>query len=225
HENIPNVDQTFETLQRTYLVQKYSPYRWNIHHLIAMFCAAELTDKQKEAVHRALGRHYMRGFYIRQPRVLSDREFTWKVRACKQFQLARDFKQSQRIIHDISKTAKTRGYYDILMQLIETELRSTRSRNGWLDYHYAHCCLITGKLKRGLEVIEPLLYVVGEKDANKHVAFTRLYAEIIGSIGNAELALRKLHEVLRTFEPSTVKPNVYAQACSVEGWLLTLLKR
>jgi tetratricopeptide (TPR) repeat protein len=225
HVDIPRVDQTFETLQRTYLVQKYSPYRWNIHHLIAMFCASELTDKEKEDVHRALARHYLRNFYIREPRVLSEREFTFKVKACKQFQLARDFKQSQRLIHDLSKTAKTRGYYDILMQLIETEIQSTRSRNGWLDYHYAHCCLITGKLKRGLEVIEPLLYVVDEEDANKQVAFTRLYAEIIGSIGNAELALKKLHEVLHTFDPSMVKANVYGQACSVEGWLLTLLKR
>lgn len=225
HGNIPNVDQAFESLQRSYLVQKYSPYRWNIHHLIAMFCAEEFTEKEKENVHRTLARYYLRSFYIREPRVLSEKEFTWKVRACKQYQLARDSKQAQRIIHDISKTAKTRGYYETLMNLIEFEIRQMNSRSGWIDYHYAHCCLITGRLNQGLKVIDPLLYVLEEKDLNQRVAFTRLYAEIIGSMGKPELALKKLREVLGTSDSTIVKPNVRAQASSIEAWLLTLLER
>jgi tetratricopeptide (TPR) repeat protein len=224
HEDLPNVDQAFESLQRTYLVQRYSPYRWNIHHLIAMFCVAEFSEEEKSDIHRTLANYYLKGFYMREPRVLSEKEFTWKVKACKQYQLAGDSRQAQRIIQDISKTAKTRGYYETLINQSETEIGANGGRSSWIDYHYAHCCLITGRLKRGLEVIEPLLYVLDEKDSNKRVAFTRLYAEIIGSMGRPQQALEKLREILNTVDLNTVKPNVRSQATSIEAWLLTMLK-
>jgi tetratricopeptide (TPR) repeat protein len=228
-ENITEVDQAFESLQRSYLVQKYSPYRWSIHHLIAEFCHLGLKEDDRKRIHLALGRYYLKGFRIgRGPRsiLLSDIEFRWKVRACRQYQLAGDHKKSQAIIHDLSKTAKTRGYYDTLIHLSRPELSPDIERSGWIDYHYAHCCLITGLLTEGLVRIERLIYAPGQLGVGERVAFTRLYAEIIGSMGRPKSALDKLRGVLRSIRPpDQIRPQVLAQAKSVEVWLLTTLEQ
>jgi len=223
HQKIADIDKTFKSLQRAYLVQRYSPYRWNIHHLIAMFCSSGFDQAVKRDIHLALARYYLRAYRVnRRPQFYSEKEFTAKVRACKQFQLANDYNWSERLIHDIAKTAKTRGYYETLIDLCEVERRENGNHDSWIDYHYAHCCLITGKLKKALEVIERLLYVSSDKSSNKRVAFTRLYAEILGSMGKPKQALDKLREVIAV-EKSTVSPNVLSQALSVEVWLLTKL--
>ncbi len=223
-KKIENVDLSFEVLQRTYLVQSYTPYRWNIHHLIAQFCYAELNEVEKRLIHLELAEYYLKGFYVHHARILPENEFTWKVRACKQFQLAKRNEESQKIINDITKTSKVRGFYEILIQLIENQISLSEKRDSWLDYHYSHCCLITGKLKRGLDAIEPLLYTLEKDDANKRVAFTRLYAEIIGSMGNARQGLKKLNEMLDKTEFLSVRPSVLNQAISTQVWLLTILQ-
>lgn len=224
HEEIADTNKTFENLQRAYLVQRYSRYRWNIHHLIAMFCGLGFDPSVKQAIHLALARYYLRRYRVsRRPQVFTEKEFIYKVRACKQFQLANDYKSSERLIHDIYKTAKTRGYYQTLIELCKTEIDTNGSRSNWIDYHYAHCCLITGRLKSALKIIEPLLYVFDDKSSNKRVAFTRLYAEILASTGKPKLAFDKLREAITTVEIDTVSFNVLSQARSVEVWLLTQL--
>jgi hypothetical protein len=55
------------------------------------------------------------------------------------------------------------------------------------------------------------------------VAFTRLYAEILGSMGKSKQALDRLREVIATVETNKVMSNVLSQARSVEVWLLTQL--
>lgn len=221
---ISDPNQAFEKLQRCYLVQKYSHYRWNIHQLISMFCQSTMSSDEKDEVHLALAKHYMTGFHTGGgPRILSDREFHQKTKACRQFQLANEHTKSQRILQNIIKTAKARGYYDAYIQLSAAELKDN-SRNNWIDYDHAHCCLITGRLKQSLEVIEPLIYSTKESDANKRVAFTRLYAETINSMGKPELALRELRQVLNATDHKTINPNILSHAQSSEIWLLIQLK-
>jgi hypothetical protein len=151
HQEIADTDQTFENLQRAYLVQRYSRYRWNIHHLIAMFCSTGFDQDVKRDSFGPGTLLFARIPHNRRPQVYSEKEFIWKARTCKHFQLANDFKSSERLLHDISKTAKTRGYYETLIDLGELEREVNRSRSTWIDYHYAHCCLITGKLQRAIK--------------------------------------------------------------------------
>jgi tetratricopeptide (TPR) repeat protein len=227
-QGLSDVDQSFESLQRSYLVQRYSPYRWNIHQLIAMFCTSALTEGDKKGIHRALGNYYLKG--LRQRRgtrslLLTETDFAWKVRACRQFQLAGEHSRSEAIVHEISKTAKTRGYYETLIHLTWYEMRSNAQRNVWINYHHAHCCLITGKLGRGLDAVEPLVYQATDISSEERLSFTRLYAEIIGSMGKPDVALDQLREAIRSVSKESIRRNILSQARSVEAWLLTLLRR
>lgn len=225
NEGISDADQAFENLQKSYLVQKYSPYRWNVHNLIAMFCLSHLNTQEKRAIHLILGHHYLAGLKIRQPRILDEEEFFWNIRACRQFQEAREFDESEKILHAISKTVNFRGHYELFIQRSSIELRENAKRDSWIDYHHAHFCLITGKLGQGLQVVEPLLYNESERDVNKRLAFARLYAEIMSSMGKPGLALQCLNGVMNSAGVSAAKPTVLAQARGTEVWLLTRQKK
>jgi len=225
HERIPSTEQTFEDLQRTYLIQKYSPFRWNVHRLIAMFCLSEMKEEEKRAINLVLAHHYLAGFIFREGRVLNEEEFFWKIKACKQFQQAKAFKESERILHEISKTINYRGHYELFIQLGAIELIENRKRDNWIDYHYAHFCLITGKLRQSLRVIEPILYSSSEYDVNKRLSFMRLYAEIIGAMDKPGLALQEIRQAMNAVDLTLVSPTVLSQARTTEVWLLTKLEK
>ncbi|HJR08566.1 MAG TPA: TIR domain-containing protein [Pyrinomonadaceae bacterium] len=225
YEKIGSAEQVFENLQRTYLIQKYSPYRWNVHQLIAMFCLSALDVKDRKRINLTLARHYLAGFSIRVPRILDEEEFFWKIRACKQFQLAKEFKESEKILHDVSKTINFRGHYELFIQLSTNELQNNHDRDSWIDYHHAHFCLITGKIKQSLHVIEPLLYNTTDRNANKRLSFARLYAEILGAMGKPQLALQKLRGVMSAIDSALAKVIVLSQARTTEVWLLTKLEK
>jgi hypothetical protein len=224
-EGITEIDETFEGLQRKYLIQVYSPYRWNVHQLIVMFCTSNLSVEDKRSISLALANYYLAGFQIREGRVLSEEEFFWKIRACKQFQEAGAFNYSERILHDISKTINFRGHYELFIQLSSKEMKQNNRRDKWIDYHHAHFCMITGRLKQSLDVIEPLLYDKEVRGNNKRLAFARLYSEVIAAMGNAEVALQNLSGVLDTINIASIKPIVVSQAKSTKAWLLIRLKR
>ncbi|HEY0322331.1 MAG TPA: TIR domain-containing protein [Pyrinomonadaceae bacterium] len=225
YEKIDLAEQIFENLQRTYLIQKYSPYRWNVHQLIAMFCLSALDAKDKRRINLTLAYHYLAGFSMRALRILDKEEFFWKIRACKQFQLAKKFKKSEEILHDVSKTINFRGHYELFIQLSANELQDNHDRDTWIDYHHAHFCLITGKLKQSLRVIEPLLYNTTEQNANKRLSFARLYAEILGAMGKPQLALQKLRGVMGAIDFAFANAIVLSQARTTEVWLLTKLEK
>jgi tetratricopeptide (TPR) repeat protein len=216
-------DQLFERLQRTYLVQRYSPYRWSVHQLIAMFCISRLSLRERRTLHLKLGRHYLDGLAFREPRILDEEEFFWKIRACKQFQLAGHFRESERILHDVARTINFRGHYELFIQLSANELENHPGRDQWIDYHHAHFCLITGKLKQSLLVIEPLLYRSDEQPVNERLSFARLYADVLGAMGHVQLALQKLRGVMRVIDQAAARPVVRSQAKTTEISLLARL--
>ena len=218
-----SAEQLFERLQRTYLVQTYSSYRWSVHQLIAMFCVSRMSPREKRALHLKLGRHYLDGFPIREPRILDEEEFFWKIRACKQFQLAGHFRESEKILHDVAKTINFRGHYELFIQLSANEIEEHPSRNGWIDYHHAHFCLITGKLRQSLQVVEPLLYHSDERPVNERLSFARLYADVLGAMGQVQPALQMLRGMLKVIDVAAARPVVRSQAKATEISLITKL--
>lgn len=224
HEGIENSSEVFENLQRTYLVQDYTPYRWNVHHLIAMFCKIGISFTDSRVKHLAYARHYLRGFDLKQGKILDEAEFVWKVRACKHFQQAKDYDKSALILRNISKTVKTHGYYEMFIQLSNIELKENDKRSPWVDYDHAHCLFIIGRLKQSLQVLEPLLYSNSEKNDGLKLAIARLYAEILGAMGKPKLALTKLQEVMNSINENSVYPIVLSHAKSIEVSLLIRLE-
>jgi hypothetical protein len=216
--------EVFENLQRTYLVKKYSPYRWSMHNLISMFCHQQLEPENKKRINIALAYHYL----FRTPKaydktILSDDAFIWKIRAARHFQEGKEFKRSERLISSLSRTAKARGHYEIFIQIISKELEENDSRNTWLDYDYAHCCLIIGRVKESLRVLEPIVYSTPEQDQNKRLAVIRLYAEILDILGKPEIALERLKEEINNSDAILVSQTVLQHAKSIEVRLLITL--
>ena len=216
-------EQLFERLQRTYLVQRYSPYRWSVHQLIAMFCVSRMSPREKKALHLKLGRHYLDGFAFREPRILDEEEFFWKIRACKQFQLAGHFRESEKILQDVAKTINFRGHYELFIQLSTNEIEKHPSRDRWIDYHHAHFCLITGKLRQSLQVVERLLYHGDERPVNERLSFARLYADVLGAMGQVQPALQTLRGVMKVIDVAAARPVVRSQAKATEISLITKL--
>ena len=222
---LSNANIVFDDLQKTYLVQRYSHYRWNIHNLISAFCQQKLVSEEKEQINLYLAYYYLdrsRTPSDSENFILSDDAFIWKVRACRHFQLAKDYTHSEVTLNWLTKTVKARGYYEIFIQLCaDQKLENNDFRDTWLDYNYAHCCQIIGRLRKSLEIIQPLIYSTHEDEKDKRLAFVRLYAEIMAELGKPKAALDKLREELESTDENTVPITVIQHVKSIEVKLLT----
>jgi tetratricopeptide (TPR) repeat protein len=215
-------DGVFEELQRSSLVTRYSRYRFHVHQLVATFSLNEMTEDDQRRVHSALGRHYLSG--SRSPRVIGDEALSWKIRACREFQLAAGLGSAKRILDEIQAAVKSRGYYKAFIQLAAKQLTEPEHSDAWLRYHYAHCCFITGRWKDSLATVEPLLYSE-DVPINQRVPVVRLYAELLAAMGHVEPALAKLDEVLSVASANQVKATVISHALSVRATLLIRSRR
>jgi tetratricopeptide (TPR) repeat protein len=217
-------ERSFEQLQRSYLVQKHTELRWSIHNLISIFCLLDLPHDERQRIHLTLARHYLKGLSLKHAHVLSEEEFLLKVKACRELQQAGEHRNAQRLIQNISKTAKSRGRYEAFRQLSSAEVSADVAPSGWLVYDHAHCCLILGKIEESYQVLEHLLYA-SSVNLSLKVAGTRLYAETLAAMGRQEQALTALSEVLEAVEGQPVRLNILAQARATEAKLLIDLQR
>jgi tetratricopeptide (TPR) repeat protein len=74
-----------------------------------------------------------------------------------------------------------------------------------------------------MHAIETIIYTEMSNDWGKRLAITRLYAEILGSTGQEQIALEKLREVLDNAEMSSAHSTILNHARSIEVLLLTKL--
>jgi ATP/maltotriose-dependent transcriptional regulator MalT len=222
-ERIENPDAVFENLQRAYLVQTYSPYRWSIHQLISKFCLRELSEERKREIHLAFARYHLRGLSLDYNVVFDEESLVSLVAACKQLHQAQEYKKAEEILQAIAKTVKTRGYYDLYIQLCATQLANNTDRDTWIDYHYAHCCFIIGRLQESMEIIERLVYAITEKNTSKYLAAARLYAEILANSGKPQLALERLDETLSIVGADLVAATAFNHVQGTRAGLLIKL--
>jgi tetratricopeptide (TPR) repeat protein len=222
-QKIDEIDFHFENLQRKYLVQKYTPYRWNVHRLIASFCQSNIDPSTKTIINLSFANYYEKGIMINTKELIDFDKLNWLILSCKYYQRARKYNRSERILKEISKTIKSRGLYQVIIQLGLVELRENTKRDTWVDYDYAHCCFITGRLRQAMQVIEPLTYTSKSDDWGKHLAVIRLYAEILGTLGKEQIALEKLQETLDNTKTNSAHSTIINHARSVEARLLIRL--
>ena len=227
HFGISKPVEAIDELQRAYLVTKYSLYRWKVHDLVSYLGMSTLPSMQKEEVHYELGRYFLRGLSRRPEVFLEKEEFLCKVKAYRHFCICKkEQSESERLLNEISSTAKAIGAYRLLVDLSGDALRDWPNRNKWIDYHHAQCWLILGNPSRCRQVIEPLIYddSVNRNDTAK-LNFSRLYAEALGSLGQEYQAIKLLRKVIHPPNSDSVGAVPLAHAKSSLAWLLTRVKQ
>jgi tetratricopeptide (TPR) repeat protein len=157
-------------------------------------------------------------------RFSAEKALIWQIKASQHFLEARFFNQSNRAAHSIVKEAKSRGLYRLIIRVLDNELKLNPLRDGWLTYHYAHCCLIIGQYKRSLEVIKPLVGRAMHDDPSLKISAFRIYSEVLDAMGETRRALNTLEEVLASVDTSAVRRVVISQANAVIVRLLTKLE-
>lgn len=194
-------DAIFERIQQHYLVQRHSAYRWSVHHLIAAFCYHKMDRAQRQQIHIGLANYYLLGL---RPHAgwLNKDEFLWITRACRQFQNASQFSESGRLLTHLMPTAKAYGYYELIIELASCQRQGSPNQDPWLEYHRAHCCLITGRLEQSLRIIEGIASYKNRDDPQLDLMIARLYAEILGTMGQPQEALNKLRAALSSLSPT-----------------------
>ena len=223
HSGATNADAAFEQLQFHYLVGNHSLYRWKVHDLVAYLSRSSLDASAQDRGHSALGRYFLRGLPQKPNLILSEEQFVWKVRAFRHLRRSKvDLELARAVLQELASTAKARGHYAMFVELSAEVVRSQPDRDRWIDYHHAHCALILGYSAYCLRLMEPLLYDADViRNGTQRLAFTRLYAEALGSIGEEQAAIAALKPTLESTRSGGVSSVAHAQARSVLVWLLT----
>jgi ATP/maltotriose-dependent transcriptional regulator MalT len=204
---ILNIDDggAFLSLNRSFLIETFGDNRWRVHDLVASMCRESVDVKVAGAVHRLLGHHYnqMSGGWKNKPK--DDNDLQNKIKAFKHFSASGHMSlEASRVIKMVTPELKRRGYYHQLIDL----LRRVRGIgiDKWIDYHFAHCLLITAKVSEAIEIGEQLIHSDLSSDTNLRLASYRLYAEALHASGDTVLAEKVLSDAIE----STNLSNVYA---------------
>lgn len=214
--NVADYDASFAKLQKRFLIQRYSHYRWRVHNLVAIFALAGVNATERRPTHAAIGKYYLRGI-----NTMSEAEATaWLLRACKHLQLADKSSDVQNILARIASAAKRLGLYSSFIQLCKQEVAAHQVSDPWLTYHYVHCCLIVGRFRDAYDAIEPLRAVWGA-DRKLSLAVARLHAELAASRGDNDAALSLIQQALASVQGDSIGREAVSHAMQVKGWLLT----
>jgi tetratricopeptide (TPR) repeat protein len=212
--DLTSSDDAFESLQRAYLVQGQTPYRWSVHQLIAEFSRAELDAAELSSIHAAYGSHFLRLGQEWRGQPLDDETFALRVMAVRHLQEAGQREEVQDLLGRLAKTAKAHGHYESFIRLCARELADPE-RDGWIDYHYAHCCVIVGRLSDAFRAVRA---APPTTDPNLRLSLARLQAELLLLLGDNRRALDLVTAALVDAD-RRVRPSVRAQLMGLEARL------
>ena len=142
---IRNVEEAFSVLLKHYIVTKQSPYRWRIHSLIAEYGGALLGSEERRRAHGAIGRYFLRGLKYKGSKLFGDDILTWMTRAYGHL-IESDYKDTLAldVLSGLAKTAKSKGYQRLLLELTADAIERCPQRDRWIDYHHAQAALALG---------------------------------------------------------------------------------
>jgi tetratricopeptide (TPR) repeat protein len=217
-------DASFNRLQRSYLVQRYSPSWWSVHLLIATFCRESIARADEQAIHLRLAHHYQRGMRA-SPKLLTRPEMVMATKACRHYQAAGAFEDSGELLKTITPTVKAQGYYATYVQLAEQERNGNPLRDRWVDYHHAHCLFILGRLAEALPAAQSIYrHALTTHDPGLKLTCSRLLAELMIEQGDPGKALEFLREARKIVNERDPRLRVaLAHARSKEAWALLRL--
>jgi hypothetical protein len=215
----PDSQDTFACLQRAHLVEAHAVHHWRVHSLISTFCLEAAPAHELERIHSDFADHHLIGLTDETELVGADR-FARGVMGCRHLQRAGRRTEAQALIARLAPTAKAEGHYETFSRLLEEELRHPAGRDRWIDYHYAHCCLITGRIATAALALRSAL-----ADASASAGNERLFLSLARLQAEVQLALGQPRDGLRTLEPAMaavrgrVKAQVWAHARTAEALL------
>ena len=196
---IGDPENAVRELQRAFLLQRYSPYRLSTHDLVGMRCRETVAADVRDRVYLALSRHFLRGYPKRSPSdLLEADEFRWKARALDQMLRAEVVPENAlRLFSDLVSTAKATGKYAFVINVGDAVKKALPNRDGWIDYHIAHSCLINGLPARASQMMDEVLRSEAlTVDATLELACRRLLAEALAAQGKVSEAHRRLSAAL-----------------------------
>lgn len=202
-------------LQRAFLLQRYSPYRLSTHDLVGMRCREMVATEVRDKVYLALSRHFLRGYPRRSPSdLLEPDEFRWKARALDQMLRAEVVPESAlRLFSSLVSTAKATGKYAFVINVGDMVKKALPNRDGWIDYHIAHSCLISGLPERAFQMMDELLRSEALTiSATLELACRRLLAESLAALGQASKAHERLTSALADALLADASKTTRAQA-------------
>jgi tetratricopeptide (TPR) repeat protein len=206
-----DVDVTFERLEHTYLVQRYSRHRWTIHQLLAAYISDSLDGGARSSIHKAFADWYVTG--VPAGGEMDEAAFWWRLRAVRHLQLADSYQNAGALLLTLAPTAKLRGHYEAFMTACRAQLAGDdRRTTAMVIYHLAHCCLIVGRAREAL-------HWLGSDDAGRNLADERLRAEALRELGRPQEALDTLESALK--HAPVANAVAIAHAESIQVALLT----
>jgi tetratricopeptide (TPR) repeat protein len=224
YENLE--EYNFENLQNTYLIEKFSKYRWNVNGLIKEFCNNNFNKEQKRQGHQFIGENYLKISNSKFVKGNLEKRLQWKVQSCIQFQYAENYEKSEEVLTDMCRDLKKEGHYETFIKLSNIEIKKHQPYNKWINYHYAHCSLIIGKRTKAKRVIEKMrLEVDNSIDLDLKVSLIRLYSEILNETRQTKESYGKLMECKTLLNNSEVKLITENQVKNTEIMILKNLER
>lgn len=224
---IESPETVLRDLQRAYLVQRYSTYRWKTHDLVALRCRELLAPEVRHQVYDALSRYFLRGYPKRKPSdVLAIDEFRWKTRALDQLMRAGNrLEDAARLFQDLVATAKATGRYMFVITTAEALRKALPQRSLWIDYHCAHAYLICGASSRSFEIMDQLLRADAVTEPNVLLACRRLHAEAVFARGAHAKAHAMLTGALGEADAHGVHATTRAQATATLAFMDMMVGR
>lgn len=149
-------------------------------------------------------------------------------KAIKHFQRARNFKMSSRYFSNNAKILKRFVLYHSILDITKNEIELNSYKNGWMHWHYAHACYITGQFTESYNHILLCVDIALEKESNyiraqDKVSFTiktfQLYSDIINIFLSYQDALAIFAKALTIFDLSSFDISLRSQALSTLSWL------
>jgi DNA-binding winged helix-turn-helix (wHTH) protein/tetratricopeptide (TPR) repeat protein len=222
HLTIADVNHVFEKLQRKYLVQRDTPYRWKVHHLIASYSSSQLSHADRQNLMIQFAAQSLKGIDLERQSRISEENVVWVSRAIRFFQRAERFDRSGRLLEKLAPIAKDGGFHNLFILVAEYQLREDDSAQGWIAYHLAHCYQIVGQITRAFAISRRIVDSNSDSDKNKRLSALRLHAELLVSIHQYSEAHRTISDALSGMN-ADVAPTIQNHARQIEVMILTKL--
>lgn len=176
-DNDYNSDQIFN-LQKTFLINTFTRWQWQVHRLYADFCEGKISEEKKEQIHKYLANHCYRIGNSGLPQSDFHHKIKWHFRSFKHYIKCKDYDNSEKILGDLRRDAKKHGLYGIYLEMVN-ELKDNSTCSSWIEYDSLHCTLITGKKKKALEMAKKQVDSLNSvEDDGQRLSLARVCAEI-----------------------------------------------
>ncbi|MEM7311454.1 MAG: AAA family ATPase [Planctomycetota bacterium] len=223
---IADVDGALHHLSSSLLLRRERDDTWRVHSLIEDLARRGMPSDTQRECHGCLADYYRAGIDADKYLEYSASEVLNLERACLHLQAAGKYEDSRSVLNLMAVSGKRHGLYGKLIRLATEQRRHDPDVGATLDYHYAHCCFIQGRLGTALETLEPRVSRLNELgDSGMRVMTSRLYAEVIAADGRPAEGLDVLERALAQLEDGQATSPVIEHAWSAKVYLLTELAR